>query len=133
MNYGKTLVVFALFSCALGRAAGGDTPFLKYDCSVFTTTDQASFYLEFANDNQKEIQSWSSHLKRTKIRFEKQDKDHLSVNVITGIPLVGYATPEQYRFSAPLTTDQFDFVITLKEPVKDGTRLSLQCVKWKEE
>lgn len=113
----------ALFSLP---CLANDTPFLKYECAY----GRATYALEFTNDDSHETRVWDlSSFKKTKIRFEKNDKRFVKVRITSGLPLISYAAPEEYKFSAPLVTDNFDFTLTQKNPLMDGVIFSLNCVK----
>ncbi len=127
----KKWILIVVFSSPL---FGNDTPFLRYQCHLGKVDSTPDYFLELKNDDTPEIYHWvASSIKKMRITFEKTDRRFVSVRVKTGAPLISYAAPEEYKFSAPLVTDSFDFSIVLKDPLQlDGVIFSLNCLKFSE-
>jgi hypothetical protein len=119
---------------ATAAAPGGDTPFLSYECTYGRPSEDRIFLLRLHNDSVPEILEWKSPLSRTVIRFEKNTKESVQVYIKTGAPVVAHVSPEEFRFTAPLTTESFDFAMGMRPlSFKGGDVLNLVCVKGKSE
>lgn len=106
-----------------------DTPFLSFSCEYDRALEEHAFRLRFKNDDSVEVESWSSALKRTKMRFEKVSKTKLNVWISTGLPVVAHAVPEEFRFTAPLSGDDFQFSFGMKPLNYKNEFFSLVCRK----
>src|SRR5687767_11279047 len=106
-----------------------DTPFLNFHCVYERTTEDYEFDLKFKNDESDETETWSSGLKRTKMRFEKKNKGLVNVWISTGIPIISYGIPEVFEFSAPLNQSEFNFSFGTRPLGAKGEFFSLTCKK----
>jgi hypothetical protein len=127
---------FFLGSHAFGSIAdhGGDTPFLKYLCTYGRPSEDKVFEVQFYDDAIPEVVEWTSPLSRTKMRFEKMSRESVVVQITSGMPLVAHVTPEEFRFTAPLTTEKFDFSMGINPlTIKGGDVMNLNCAREKRE
>lgn len=107
----KQTLVWLLLTLFTAPAFGGDdTPFFFLCTYGKAKAAGKGFLLKFKDDDSAESLVWKSEdWKGTEIRFDKQSRQIVSVKLTTGMPLIGTALPEEYRFSAPLSGGHFDF------------------------
>jgi hypothetical protein len=115
-------------------ALGGDTPFLTYSCTCGHPAASYQFELQFHDDNSAEEVDWASPLNRTTVTFQKQSRDLVTVQMTDGLPVLAQTTPQHFSFSAPLSTDQFNFAMGVDPlTIHGGDMLNLTCVREKPE
>jgi hypothetical protein len=125
MNFAKSFVFLGLTVFVSSGALGNDTPFLRYRCQYGSPIENREFDIQFRNDDSHEAEHFSTLMKKSRLTFKKKDRKSVEVRIVTGMVLVSYAAPEEYRFTAPLTTPTFDFSMS----IRDGALVSLECVK----
>lgn len=127
----NTLMAFTLFLTSTAWA--GDTPFFNYHCKYSRALEKRSFVLQFQNEEGTEEFNWESFTKQTKIRFIQKGSSSAVVEVTTGMPILAHATPEEFRFTAPLGTEKFEFSFTLKpgQSKPNSNIFELMCVRAK--
>lgn len=123
----RLTLFIALFFAA--SAFAGDTPFWNFHCTLGSPMERQEFDLAFQH-SLPDVVEWQSLLGRTKMQFERVSTDTVSVIINTGLPVLAQATPHQFRFTAPLTTPQFDFSMGVNAVgMAEGDMFTLVCLK----
>jgi hypothetical protein len=123
-------ITFLLAFSVGAIAFAGDTPFLLYNCTCGHPAESYQFQLQFHDDNTVEEADWQSPFARTTVTFQKQSHDLVTVTMTDGLPVVAQTAPQHFSFSAPLSTDQFNFAMGVDPlTIRGGDMLNLSCVR----
>lgn len=121
----------ALFLVTTQVLSADDTPFLQYDCAFDRAASGHQFTISFKNDDSDETETWSTSLKSTKIRFTKTSKSLVKIWIHTGAPIVAYAVPGEFEFTAPLGNEEINFTFGVRPVGMKGEFFELACHKKK--
>ena len=110
-------------------ASAGDTPFFDFKCTFERAMSVSQFDLHFKNDDSVEIDNWASRSGQTKIHFEKINKHTVNILLATGFPGVSHAIPHEFKFTAPLRNEEFNFAFSGSPLSINADECALRCVR----